>query len=110
MILYNITVSVNQECAKEWLEYMINDHIPAVMMTGHFRDYKLCRVQGDEQGGETYAVQYLAYSTEAFNAYNSDCAPALQADFHKKWGSKAAAFRTILPVLFEGKCTLEKNG
>ena len=102
MILYNITVSVNQECAKEWL--------PAVMMTGHFRDYKLCRVQGDEQGGETYAVQYLAYSTEAFNAYNSDCAPALQADFHKKWGSKAAAFRTILPVLFEGKCTLEKNG
>jgi|TARA_B110000093_G_C12816127_1_gene344871 hypothetical protein len=84
---------------------MMNDHIPAVMDTGHFRDYKLCRVQGDEQGGETFAVQYLAHSTESFHAYNSDCAPALQEDFNKKWGSKAAAFRTILPVLFEGKPT-----
>ena len=110
MILYNITVSVNSECTKEWLEYMINEHIPEVMNTGYFRDYKLCRVQGDEQGGETYAVQYLAFSADAFNAYNTNCAPAIQADFHKKWGSKATAFRTILPVLFEGQFTTKNNG
>jgi len=110
MILYNITVSVNLECTKEWLEYMINEHIPEVMNTGHFRDYKLCRVQGDEQGGETYAVQYLAFSADAFNAYNTNCAPAIQADFLKKWGSKAAVFRTILPVLFEGQSTTQNNG
>ena len=109
MILYNITVSVNQEGVKEWLEYMMNDHIPAVMQTGHFRDYKLCRVEGDEQGGETYAVQYLAFSTKAFNTYNTDCAPDLQADFHKTWGSKAVAFRTILPVLFEGQSRVKNH-
>ena len=110
MILYNITVSVNIECTKAWLEYMINEHIPEVMKTGYFRDYKLCRVQGDEQGGETYAVQYLAFSADAFNAYNTNCAPAIQADFLKKWGSKAAVFRTILPVLFEGQSTTKNNG
>ena len=109
MILYNITVSVNQECVKEWLEDMMNDHIPAVMQTGHFRDYKLCRVEGDEQGGETYAVQYLAFSTKAFNTYNTDCAPDLQADFHQTWGSKAVAFRTILPVLFEGQSRVKNH-
>ena len=102
MILYNITISVDSNCAKDWLDYMVNDHIPAVLATGHFRDYKLCRVEGDEQGGETYAVQYLAYSPDAFNLYQAECAPTLQADFHKKWGTKAAAFRTILPVLHEG--------
>ena len=62
MVLYNITISVDASCVDEWLEYMVTDHIPAVLSTGHFRDYKLCRVEGDEQGGLTYAVQYLAHS------------------------------------------------
>lgn len=103
MILYNITISVDAECAAEWLEYMVNDHIPAVIATGHFRDYKLCRVEGDEQGGKTYAVQYIAHSPAAFNTYQTECAPALQADFMSRWGNKVAVFRTILPVLYEGK-------
>jgi hypothetical protein len=102
MVLYNITISVDATCSEEWFEYMKNDHIPAVLATGHFRDYKLCRVEGDEQGGLTFAVQYLAHSVEAFTTYQTDCAPALQADFVKRWGSKAAAFRTILPVISEG--------
>ena len=102
MVLYNITISVDATCSEEWLAYMENDHIPAVLATGHFRDYKLCRVEGDEQGGLTFAVQYLAHSVEAFTLYHTDCAPALQADFVKKWGTKAAAFRTILPVISEG--------
>lgn len=102
MILYNITISVDAACAEEWLSYMENDHIPAVLATGHFRDYKLCRVEGDEQGGLTYAVQYLALSAEAFNTYQKECAPELQQEFIERWGSKAAAFRTILPVISEG--------
>lgn len=103
MVLYNITISVDAACAEEWLSYMEKDHIPAVLATGHFRDYKLCRVEGDEQGGLTYAVQYLALSVEAFNTYQHECAPALQQEFIERWGSKAAAFRTILPVISEGK-------
>ena len=103
MVLYNITISVDASCAEEWIDYMENDHIPAVLATGHFRDYKLCRVEGDEQGGLTYAVQFLAHSVEAFNTYQQNCASALQHEFIERWGSKAAAFRTILPVISEGK-------
>lgn len=103
MVLYNITISVDASCAEEWVQYMETDHIPAVLATGHFRDYKLCRVEGDEQGGLTYAVQYLAHSVDAFNTYQKECAPALQQEFIERWGSKAAAFRTILPVISEGK-------
>ena len=103
MVLYNITISVDASCAEEWIDYMENDHIPAVLATGHFRDYKLCRVEGDEQGGLTYAVQYVAHSIEAFNTYQKECAPALQKEFIARWGSKAAAFRTVLPIISEGK-------
>tara|TARA_B100001123_G_C14422825_1_gene675379 strand:+ start:17 stop:331 length:315 start_codon:yes stop_codon:yes gene_type:complete len=103
MVLYNITVSVDSSLAEEWIEYMHKDHIPAVLNTGHFRDFKLCRVEGDEQGGLTFAVQYVAHSVESFNQYQNECAPALQKEFIEKWGSKAAAFRTVLPIISEGK-------
>ena len=103
MILYNITISVDASLAKAWVDYMHKDHIPAVLNTGHFRDFKLCRVEGDEQGGLTFAVQYTAHSVEAFNTYQKECAPALQQEFVERWGSKAAAFRTVLPIISEGK-------
>ena len=82
------TISVDASCVDEWLEYMVTDHIPAVLSTGHFRDYKLCRVEGDEQGGLTYAVQYLAHSADAFNKYQEECAPELQQDFIERWEVK----------------------
>ena len=103
MVLYNITVSVDASLAKEWLDYMHKDHIPAALDTGHFRDYKLCRVEGDEQGGLTFAVQYIAHSIEAFNKYQNKFAPAIQKEFIDRGGSKAAAFRTVLPIISEGK-------
>ena len=67
---------------------MHKEHIPAVLNTGHFRDFKLCRVEGDEQGGLTFAVQYTAHSVEAFNTYQKECAPALQQEFVERWGQK----------------------
>ena len=103
MVLYNITVSVDASLAKEWVDYMHKVHIPDVLDTGHFRDYKLCRVEGDEQGGLTFAVQYVAHSYESFNKYQKECAPALQQEFIERWGAKAAAFRTVLPIISEGK-------
>ncbi len=103
MVLYNITLSVDASLADEWINYMHKEHIPAVLDTGHFRDFKLCRVEGDEQGGLTFAVQYVAHSVDAFNTYQKECAPALQKEFIERWGSKAAAFRTVLPIIAEGK-------
>ena len=80
MVLYNITLSVDASLADEWINYMHKEHIPAVLDTGHFRDFKLCRVEGDEQGGLTFAVQYVAHSVDAFNTYQKECAPALQKE------------------------------
>ena len=60
MVLYNVTVSVSQEHANDWVKYMMEEHIPEVLATGHFRDFRLCHVQGKAEGGITFAVQYMA--------------------------------------------------
>ena len=107
MVLYNVTVSVTEECANDWVKYMMEDHIPDVLATGHFRDFRLCHVQGEAEGGITFAVQYMARDAEAFETYQRECAPALQADHQAKWGSKAVAFRTLLPLIAEGHPTAD---
>lgn len=105
MVLYNVTVSVDEQCANDWVKYMMEQHIPEVLATGHFRDFRLCHVQGEAEGGITFAVQYMANNAEALDTYHRECAPALQADHQAKWGSRAVAFRTILPLIAEGHPT-----
>ena len=109
MVLYNVTVSVDPASANDWVQYMMESHIPDVLRTGHFRDFRLCHVQGEAEGGVTFAVQYMAHSAEAFDTYQRDCAPAFQAEHQAKWGTKAVAFRTILPVIAEGHPTAGVN-
>ena len=40
MIIYNVTVSIDKEIEKQWLDWMKNTHIPDVMNTALFLDCK----------------------------------------------------------------------
>ena len=65
MILYNVTISIDQSCEDEWLDWMRSIHIPDVIKTGFFKECKICRlIDGEEKGGKTYAVMYSAYTEE----------------------------------------------
>ena len=102
MVLYNVTVSVSPEKSGDWLHYMRSQHIPEVMATGAFRDWKICRIHAEEEGGESYSVQYVAHDGRTLEHYLVHHAPALQADHAKHFGKHTAAFRTILSILDEG--------
>ncbi len=101
MIVYNVTVSIDPQIEKEWLSWMRTIHIPDVMSTGCFRDSKLCRVHGEEEGGLTYAITYVAHSQAIFDQYQKEFSPRLQAEHNQKFGGKFAAFRTMLSVIEE---------
>ncbi len=103
MILYNVTVSIDASVGEEWLNYMRQKHIPEVMGTGHFLEARICRVDGEEQGGLTYATTYLCESQDVFNAYEQKHADALRQEFNEMWAGKFAAFRTFLNVVEEFK-------
>lgn len=101
MVVYNVTISIDETVATEWLEWMKEEHVPDVMKTGHFRDCKICRVHGEEEGGITYAVMYTAKSAEDLDIYQEQHAPRLQAEHTGKFEGKFAAFRTLLSVIEE---------
>ncbi|HFA50143.1 MAG TPA: DUF4286 family protein [Bacteroidetes bacterium] len=101
MIIYNVTVKVENSIQNEWLKWMEEKHIPAVMATGCFTKNKIMRLlepPADEQG-TTYAVQYFCKDMETLQHYSKQHAPALQADHMERYKGKYVAFRTVMEVV-----------
>lgn len=103
MILYNVTVSIDPSVNEEWVAYMREKHIPEVIASGCFVEARFCRVNGEEEGGVTYATTYLCSSQEMYDHYNANHAAELRKEFNERWAGKFAAFRTFLDVVEEFK-------
>ena len=103
MIIYNVTVSIDHAVEQDWLDWMRVQHIPAVLQTGCFLECRLSRVNGEEDGGCTYSVMYLATDQTALDQYQTECAPALQQDHAARYAGRFAAFRTTLQLIEEFK-------
>jgi hypothetical protein len=102
-VLYNVTLSVDHSIQEEWLAWMRDVHIPAVMRTGYFLESRICRVHAFEEGGVTFAVQYLCHSMTDYEEYQREAAPRLQAEHQNRYGQKVAAFRTVLEIIHDHK-------
>ena len=99
MIIYNVTVNVEDSIHDEWLRWSKEIHIPEVLKTGMFSDCRLCRVISTEDSGATYTFQYSCEGMEKYERYINEFAPELRKKVSEKYGDKIAAFRTLLEVI-----------
>ncbi len=98
--VYNITFSIENSIAENWLQWMINEHIPEVMNTGCFIGHRILRLlETNETDGPTYAIQYHAASKADYNRYISLHAEALRKKGFDKWGNQFIAFRSVMEVV-----------
>lgn len=96
MILYNVTVNIDNSVHDEWLKWMKEKHIRDVVATGCFSSGTIFRIMVNEDSGTSYSIQYRAPNVEAVNRYMKDFAPALQKEHSEKYKDKFVAFRTLL--------------
>lgn len=102
MIIYNVTVNIDDSVHDEWLEWMKTEHIPQVLATGKFKEAKLTKVLVEEEkGGVTYSTQFRAFSREALDDYYNNDAEGLRNESLKKFADKMLAFRTELEIIDE---------
>ncbi len=105
MIIYNVTINVDDSIHEEWLAW-IKEHIPQVLATGKFLEAKLTKVLVEEEmGGTTYSVQYKAKSRASLDKYYEEDAERLRRDGLSKFADKMLAFRTELEILDEYSVT-----
>ena len=101
MIIYNVTVSVEDSIQSEWLNWMKTEHIPEVMAAAVFTKAQINRVIVQGDSNNTFAIAYTCPSMKDLHQYQIKFAPALQQKHVARYGDKAVAFRTIMEVIEE---------
>ncbi|MGD1944815.1 MAG: DUF4286 family protein [Croceivirga sp.] len=100
MIIYNVTINIDDSVHGEWLEWMKNKHIPDMLATGKFTHAKMTKVLVEEDmGGTSYSIQYTCIDRPTLERYYIENAPAMRADGQKRFANKFVAFRTELEVI-----------
>ncbi|UKT63172.1 DUF4286 family protein [Pedobacter mucosus] len=96
MLLYNVTLILEESVAEEWLQWMQETHIPQVMATGMFVSNRLLKVVDSPNEGVTYCSQYVAETQENYEQYLTVYAPALQQDLNDRFENRFVAYRTLM--------------
>lgn len=98
MLIYNVTVNIEEDVEWEWKQWMLDNHIPEVMETGHFTGYKFLKLlnESPDASGSTYAVQFFVSNIGELETYLDTKAEALRNDHNRRYSNKFVAFRTVL--------------
>ncbi len=99
MIIYNVTLSINEEVVVDWLLCMQEIHIPSIMDTGCFMECRLSKILGEQEGGIAYSVMYLAKNQATLDHYNLMFALEMQKAHADRFAGKFSAFRTSLELI-----------
>lgn len=100
MILYNLTIKIEEDIEEEWLEWMQIEFIPKAMSTDTFSDHRLCRLLNlDELDGATYALQLFCKNMDQLKAFQNQEEQELQLKLVRKFPNRLVFFPTAMEVL-----------
>lgn len=102
MVLYNVTIGIDLAAEKEWLEWMMATHIPRVMATEMFVDFKVFKVLShEEEESVSYSFQYFAENVDKVVNYLDNHAAPIVGEHNKRYVNRHVAFRTLLQQVIE---------
>ncbi len=100
MLLYNVTITIDQPVHQEWLHWMRETHIPEVMATGMILSYRISRLLGHEhEDSEIFTIQYTVQDMAHLRRYTEEFAPELQRRHAERYEGRYAAFRTVMEII-----------
>lgn len=101
MIVYNVTCNLHTTMAEEWLSWIQNEHIPEVIQSGCFIEFKILKLLNASEDDDrvNYAIQYTALNMGDYLNYKETYATALQAKTKAKYGDNVLAYRSLLEVI-----------
>jgi len=99
MIVYNVTIKVDRQIEKAWLTWMKSEHIPAIMATSLFSEYKWFHLLEQEEGEVTYVVQYFTPSMEHYKKFMDELSRQFRQKAFDKWSDRFISFRTVMEIV-----------
>ncbi|SEJ28884.1 protein of unknown function [Cyclobacterium xiamenense] len=97
MILYTITINIDNEREAEFVEWMKYEYLPRVMQTGLFFEKRFFRLLQEDNGdGINFSAQFFAESMEDLEFYQKKYSATLWDMLKEKFGSQFVSFRSVL--------------
>jgi hypothetical protein len=100
MIIYNVTIKIQNTIHQQWLIWLKDEHIPEILNTGCFTQSNVLQLlETDDSEGPTYAVQFHAESKAQYNRYLELFSGELRKKSYEKWGDQFIAFSSLMQVV-----------
>ena len=100
MIVYNISIQIDPNIENEWVQWQQQEHIPEIMATGQFTDYKFYHLlEQDERESIFYVMQFFAASEGNYRTFIQEFSEKLRQKTFDRWGDKFIAFRTLMELV-----------
>ncbi|SDE45044.1 protein of unknown function [Mucilaginibacter pineti] len=96
MIVYNDTIIVEEAIHEEWLKWIKDVHIPAIMATGLFSSYRILTVVDSPNEGVTYCIQYNADTIEQFQQFYMNHLHSFQSIHQERYAERFVMFNTLM--------------
>ena len=102
MLIYNVTINVDDAVHDQWVSWMKDTHIPKMLATKKFLEARMCKVRdGEAKEGTTYAIQYKTRDQETLERYYREDAKKMRSEGNQLFPNKFVAFRTELELISE---------
>ncbi len=99
MVLYNITIIIEENIQESWLSWVKNEHIPAIMSTELFLSNKLLRVLDSPNEGITYCLQFIADDFTKYTNYIKIFGQADALKQQQRFENKFVSFSTVMEYI-----------
>ena len=99
MILYNVSIILDEEIHESWLKWLKNEHLKEMMSIGFFISYRVLKVLDSPNEGLTYCIQYIADSIEKYYEYIQNHANQLQNNVPAQFLNKFVVFSTVMEFI-----------
>lgn len=97
MILFNTTFHVSLDLAPDWVQWMKETQLPAIMETGLPSNFRLLHLLTElDNGGKTYSCQLTFTTMTAYELYKAIHHPMFQKQLDLKFANQYVEFETLL--------------
>ena len=96
MIVYNETYMVDEAIDQEWLSWIKENHIPAVLKTGNFESSKILRVLNSPNEGITYCIQFLTDDVTKYEDFMLYHLNPLAIEHNRVFENRFVVFNTLM--------------
>lgn len=97
MFIVNVTFNASIQVFETWRKYAVKYFIPQSMKDGGFSKYKVIKVLlDDDQGTQTYSIQFYAENPIRVDNYLREIFPDFQDELIQTFGEQVVVFATPL--------------